>query len=327
MRAVIISRPGGPEVLEVRDVETPVPVRGEARVRVRATAVNRADLLQRLGHYPAPPGSPADIPGLEIAGEVDAVGEGVVELACGDRVFGLVGGGGYAEQVVVPVRTLVRIPATMSFADAAAVPEAFVTAWDAMVEQARLSAGERVLVHAAGSGVGTAAVQLARAIGARALGTTRTSEKLSRAKEYGLVDGVVVQAARFADEVMARTGGEGVDVVVDLVGGPYVAEDLACLAPRGRIVVVGAMAGIACELNLSLLMHKRAELRGTVLRARPLEEKILAARALQIHIAPLLASGQLRPVVDRVLPLERAGEAHTIMQRNEVFGKIVLEVA
>jgi putative PIG3 family NAD(P)H quinone oxidoreductase len=327
MRAVIISRPGGPEVLEIRDVESPVPVRGEARVRVRATAVNRADLLQRLGHYPAPPGSPADIPGLEIAGEVDAVGEGVADLACGDRVFGLVGGGGYAEQVVVPVRTLARIPATMPFADAAAVPEAFVTAWDAMIEQARLSAGERVLVHAAGSGVGTAALQLARAIGARALGTTRTAEKLSRAKEYGLVDGIVVQGARFADEVMARTGGEGVDVVVDLVGGTYVAEDLACLAPRGRIVVVGAMAGVACELNLALLMHKRAEVRGTVLRARPLEEKILAARALQVHIAPLLASGLLRPVVDRVLPLERAAEAHAIMQRNEVFGKIVLEVA
>jgi NADPH:quinone reductase-like Zn-dependent oxidoreductase len=196
-----------------------------------------------------------------------------------------------------------------------------------MVEQARLSAGEQVLIHAAGSGVGTAALQVAGAIGARALGTTRTSEKLARAKEYGLPDGIVVQGGRFADEVMARTGGRGVDVVVDLVGGAYVPEDLACLAPRGRIVVVGAMAGIACELNLSLLMHKRAEVRGTVLRARPLEEKILAGRALQIHIAPLFESGRLRPVVDRVLPLERAGEAHAIMQSNETFGKIVLQVA
>jgi putative PIG3 family NAD(P)H quinone oxidoreductase len=327
MRAVVISRPGGPEVLEVRDVESPLPVRGEVRVRVRATAVNRADLLQRLGHYPAPPGSPADIPGLEIAGEVDALGDGVTDLACGDRVFGLVGGGGYAEQIVVHARTLARMPATLSFADAAAVPEAFVTAWDAMVEQARLSAGEQVLIHAAGSGVGTAALQVAHAIGARALGTTRTPEKLARAKEYGLTDGIVVQGARFADEVMARTGGRGVDVVVDLVGGAYVAEDLACLAPRGRIVVVGAMAGIACELNLSLLMQKRAEVRGTVLRARPLEEKILAGRALQVHMTPLLESGKLRPVVDRVLPLERASEAHAIMQRNETFGKIVLDVA
>jgi putative PIG3 family NAD(P)H quinone oxidoreductase len=326
MRAVIIKQPGGPEVLEVRDVDSPVPVRGEARVRVRATAVNRADLLQRLGHYPAPPGSPADIPGLEIAGEVDALGEGVVDLVQGDRVFGLVGEGGYAQQVVVPARTLARMPSALSFTDAAAVPEAFVTAWDAMVDQARLSAGERVLVHAAGSGVGTAGLQLARAIGARVLGTTRTPDKLARAKEYGLTDGIVVQGARFADEVMARTGGEGVDVVMDLVGGAYVAEDLACLAPRGRIVVVGAMAGVACELNLSLLMQKRASVRGTVLRARPLEEKILAGRALQTHIAPLLASGTLRPVVDRVLPLERAAEAHTLMQRNEIFGKIVLEV-
>src|SRR5580692_7256118 len=183
MRAIVIREPGGPEMLELRDVPTPEPSRGEVRVRVHATAVNRADLLQRAGAYPAPPGSPADIPGLELAGEVDAVGEGVTELALGDRVYGLVGGGAYAEQVVAHARTLARMPSGMSFVDAAAVPEAFLTAWDAMVDQARLGAGETVLIHAAASGVGTAALQIARTVGARTIGTARTAEKMQRLGE------------------------------------------------------------------------------------------------------------------------------------------------
>jgi putative PIG3 family NAD(P)H quinone oxidoreductase len=326
MRAIVIREPGGPEVLELREVPSPEPSRGEVRVRVRATAVNRADVLQRMGRYPAPPGSPRDIPGLELAGEVDAVGEGVTELARGDRVFGIVGGGGYAEQVVVHARALARMPEGMPFADAAAVPEAFLTAWDAMVAQARLSSGETVLVHAAGSGVGTAGWQIAMAIGARPIGTVRSGEKLGRARELGLKEGLVVEAGVFAKEVLLHTGGRGVDVVLELVGGVYVAEDLACLAQRGRIVVVGTMAGTTAELNLSVLMQKRAELRGTVLRARPLEEKIAAARALERHLVPLFEAGALKPVVDRVLPLASAAEAHRAMQDNETFGKIVLEV-
>jgi putative PIG3 family NAD(P)H quinone oxidoreductase len=326
MRAIVIRQPGGPEVLELRDVPSPEPSRGEVRVRVRATAVNRADLLQRLGRYPAPPGSPPDIPGLEFAGEVEALGDGVTEVALGDRVFGIVGGGGYAEQLVVHARALAPMPRAMSFEEAAAVPEAFITAWDAMVDQGRLAAGEWVLVHAVGSGVGTAAVQLARAVGGRIVGSARSEEKLARARDYGLDEGVVATEARFADEVLARTGGRGVDVVVDLVGGAYVRENLACVAMRGRIVVVGMMAGAACEVDLPLLMHKRAEIRGTVLRARPLEEKIVAAQALERHLVPLFDRGALRPVVDRTLPLARAAEAHALLQSNETFGKIVLEV-
>jgi putative PIG3 family NAD(P)H quinone oxidoreductase len=296
------------------------------RVRVRASAINRADLLQRLGVYPAPPGSPPDIPGLEIAGEVDAVGEDVTELGAGDRVFGLVGGGGYAEYVTAHARTLARMPQGMSLSDAAAVPEAFVTAWDAMVDQAGLGAGETVLVHAVGSGVGTAAIQIARAIGARTLGTARTADKLERARPLGLDDGIVPDGGKFSDEVRRRTAGRGVDVVVDLVGGAYVAQDVACLAHQGRIVVVGAMAGTQADLNLTLLMHKRGQIRGTMLRSRPLEEKILAARAFERHVVPLFARGALRPIVDRVLPLAQAGAAHQAMQSNETFGKIVLEV-
>ena len=326
MRAIVMREPGGPEVLEMREVPTPEPSRGEVRVRVRATAVNRADLLQRMGHYPAPPGAPPDILGLEFAGEVDALGDGVAELARGDRVMGLAGGGGYAEHIVVHARTLARIPEPMSFADAAAIPEAFVTAWDAMVSQAALSAGETVLVQAAGSGVGTAAVQIAKAVGARAIGTTRTPQKVGRARELGLDDAVVVEGGRFADEVLARTGGRGADVVLELVGGAYVVEDLACLAHQGRIVLVGTMAGARADLDLGLLMRKRAEIRGTMLRFRPLEEKIVAGLALQKHLVPLFAAGALRPVVDRVLPLSRAADAHRLMQNNDLFGKLVLEV-
>ena len=326
MRAVVIREPGGPDVLEIRDVAPPEPARGEVRVRVKATAVNRADILQRLGKYPAPPGSPADIPGLEIAGEVDTVGEGVGELARGDRVFGLLGGGGYAEYAVVHARALARIPPGMPFADAAAVPEAFVTAWDAMVEQAALQAGEVALVHAAGSGVGTAGVQIARAVGARVVATTRSADKLERVMALGAPAGVVVEGGKFAEQVLARVGGAGVDVVLELVGGSYIGEDLGCLAPRGRIVVVGTLGGPRADVDLALLLRKRARLFGTVLRSRPLEEKILAARALERHLVPLFAAGLLRPIVECVLPLEEAAQAHKLVQENATFGKVVLAV-
>jgi len=327
MRAIVIREPGGPEVLELRDVPTPEPTRGEARVRIHATAVNRADLLQRMGMYPAPPGSPRDIPGIEIAGEVDAVGENVTEWKPGDRVFGIVGGGGYAEAIAVPARTLARIPEGMSYVDAGAVPEAFLTAWDGMVDQGELTAGETVLIHAAGSGVGTAAVQIARAIGARSIGTARTSAKLDRARELGLGEAIVVAGdGSFADAVRARTGGRGVDVVVELVGGAYVAQDLACIAHKGRIVVIGMMAGTRVDFDLNTLMRKRAIVRGTMLRSRPLEEKILTALALDRHLVPLFERGALKPIVDRVFPLRDAAEAHRAMQSNETFGKVVLTV-
>jgi len=326
MRAIVIREPGGPEVLELRDVPSPVPSRGEVRVRVRATAVNRADLMQRLGMYPAPPDAPRDIPGLELAGEVDAVGDGVTDLAVGDRVFGLVGGGAYAEQVTSHARALAKMPVGMSFTDAAAIPEAFITAYDAMVTQAGLAAGERVLVHAVGSGVGTAAVQIARAIGARSIGTARGRDKLERAKALGLDDGIVPHDGRFADAVMNLTGGVGVDVILELVGGAYVAEDLACVASRGRIALVGIMAGPRVDFDLGILLRKRADIRGTMLRSRPLEEKIAATRAFARHVVPLFERGLLRAVVDRVLPLAKAAEAHAAMAANEGFGKIVLEV-
>ena len=326
MRSIVITRPGGPEVLELRDTPAPEPGRGEVRVRVRATAVNRADLLQRMGAYPAPPDVPADVPGLEFAGVVDALGEGARDVAVGDRVFGLTGGGAYAELVVTHARALARIPDCLSFDQAAAVPEAFITAYDGMVTQAGLSAGETVLVHAVASGVGTAAVQIARAIGARCIGTSRTKEKLVRAKELGMAEGVVAEGGRFADAVLRASSGRGADVILELVGGNYLAEDLACAAPRARIVLVGLLAGGRAELDLGLILRKRLTVVGTVLRSRPLEEKIDAMQRFARHVVPLLASAQLVPVVELVLPLSRAAEAHARMAGSEGFGKIVLSV-
>jgi putative PIG3 family NAD(P)H quinone oxidoreductase len=327
MKAIVISRFGGPEVLELREAPTPSPTRGDVRVRVRATAVNRADLLQRAGFYPAPPDSPQDIPGLEFAGEIDAVGDGVIEWAPGDRVAGLCGGGAYAEAVVVPGRTVARLPGGMSFTDGAAIPEAFITAWDAMVVQARLGAGERVLIHAAASGVGTAAIQIAHAIGARVLGTSRSPAKLERLRALGLDDAIAIdRGGRFAAAVMQATGGAGADVVLELVGGAHLAEDLACVATRARIMLVGMMGGTSADLDLRAILGRRVQITGTMLRSRPLEEKIAAVQQLARHLMPLFERGALRAVVDRVLPLAQAGEAHAYLASNESFGKVVLAV-
>jgi putative PIG3 family NAD(P)H quinone oxidoreductase len=326
MRAIVIDAPGGPEVLQWREVPTPEPGRGEVRVRVRATAVNRADLLQRMGLYPAPPDAPQQIPGLEFAGEIDAVGAGVSAWKPGDRVFGLVGGGAYAEALVTHGDTVARMPDALSFTDAAAIPEAFITAWDAMVTQAGLGAGETVLVSAVGSGVGTAAVQIARALSARPLGTARTAAKLARASKLGMDRGFAVAGGKFADDVLRATGGRGVDVVLELVGGGYMAEDLLCTAPQGRIVLVGLMAGVRAELDLGLVLRKRLQIIGTQLRARPLGEKIEVTRTFARHVVPLVEAGRLVPVVERVMALPEAAAAHQAMASNEGFGKIVLSL-
>jgi len=325
MRAIAITRPGGPEVLAVVERPLPEPSRGEVRVRVRATAVNRADLLQRMGAYPAPADAPADIPGLEIAGEVDALGPGVERLAVGDRVFGLVGGGGYAEAVVAHERTLAMIPGGLSFEEAAAVPEAFITAHDAIVGQAGLAGGESLLVHAVGSGVGTAAVQLGRALGAFVIGTARSADKLERAKALGLDAGIVPEGDVFAPAVK-RVDAAGAAVVLELVGGKYVDEDLRAIRNQGRIVLVGLLAGARAELDLGLVLRKRARVFGTVLRARPLEEKIAVMRTFETQVVPMLARGKLAPVIDVVMPLDEAAGAHARMASNAGFGKIVLRV-
>ncbi|MGD2068581.1 MAG: NAD(P)H-quinone oxidoreductase [Gemmatimonadota bacterium] len=326
MRAVTITGPGDPDVLHVRRTPRAEPAAGEVLVKVRASGVNRADLLQRQGAYPAPPGWPAEIPGLEYAGTVEAVGEGVdPQLAdVGDRVMGLVGGGGYAEAVAVHARTVVPVPDGVDLEDAGAIPEVFMTAFDALFLQCGLVAGERVLIHAVGSGVGTAAVQLARSAGAVTLGTSRTAAKLDRAVELGLDHPVAGGDRDWHEEVLELTDGRGVDVVLDLVGAPYLGGNLEVLATGARWIVVGVPGGATGSLDLRGLMRKRASITGTVLRARPLEEKALLARAFADRVVPLLARGDLRPVVDRTYPPEKAADAHRRMEANLNFGKLVL---
>ena len=326
MRAVVFAGKGGPEVIEIRDIPDPRPSRGEVLVRVRAAALNRADLLQRRGLYPPPAGLREDVPGLELAGEVVAVADGVTALAPGDRVMAIAGGEAQAELAVAHERMLLRVPETLSVEEAGATMEAFVTSHDALFTLGGLRPGWPVLVHAVGSGVATAALQLARAAGATVIGTSRTAEKLERAKALGLDHGILVGTGepRFADEVLRLTGSEGVPLVLDFVGATYAAENARALATRGRIVVIGTMGGRAAELDLSLLMRKRAEVIGTVLRPRPLEEKIRATRAFARDVVPLLAAGRVKPIVEAVFPLERVREAHQRLESNDSFGKLVL---
>ncbi len=327
MKAVTIETNGGPEVLEVREVETPsLPSADYVRVRVRAAGVNRADVLQRLGYYPAPPGYPQKIPGLEFAGEVEAVGDEVQNWRPGQRVFGITGGGAQAEYVVVPASHLAEIPANLDWEKAAAVPEVFITAHDALFTLAKLQAGETMLVHAAGSGVGTAAIQLTRAAGAIAFGTSRTPDKLERAKAYGLSNAIAVgnNPKSAVEAVKQWTKGAGVNVIIDLVGGAYLEANIKALASRGRLVLVGTTAGAKATLDLSIAMGKRLTIFGTMLRGRSVEEKAIATRLLAEQVVPLLAAGKVRPVIDRVYELEEVRSAHARMESNESFGKIVL---
>jgi putative PIG3 family NAD(P)H quinone oxidoreductase len=329
MLAAVITRPGGPEVLEIREVERPVPGTGEVLVRVHATALNRADLLQREGRYPAPPGSPPDIPGVEIAGEIASRGPGTALWKDGDRVFGIVGGGGYAEYALTHERTLAAVPSRLTWTEAGAVPEAFITAHDALVTQAQLRPSERVLIHAVGSGVGLAALQITRAAGGVAYGDARTGDKIARARSLGLTDGVIVgdDVAEIARAVGQWTHDSGVEIVIDLVGGPYLGASIAAAAPRGRIMLVGTIAGREAPLSLGAVLGKRLTIIGTVLRARPLEEKIMATRAFAREVVPLLERGTIRPVVDRVFPLEQIAEAHRYLESNGTFGKVVVDIS
>ncbi len=324
MKAVIIAKPGGPEVLELRDVPTPEPAAGEILVRVRAAGVNRADLLQRVGQYPAPPGSPASIPGLEYAGEVAALGDGTTAWKVGDRVMGLVPGGGYAEFVAVHEMVALRIPAPWSFEQAAAVPEAFITAPDALIRQMQLRAGDRVLIHAVGSGVGTAAVQVAQAYHARTFGTSRSAAKLEQARALGLEIGIDSSREDFVEVVRQRTDGAGVQVVLDLVGGPLLSGNLQALSRGGRMIVVGLTGGRSAPIDLGAVLSKRLTIVGTVLRARTLEEKIAVTAEFANEMLPLLEAGMMRPVLARSLPLREAAAAHRELESEGVFGKLVL---
>ncbi|MHB8874303.1 MAG: NAD(P)H-quinone oxidoreductase [Myxococcaceae bacterium] len=328
MKAARITSNTGPAGLVLQEVAEPSPGPDELLVQVRATAVNRADLLQCLGRYPAPPGVPADIPGLEYAGVVLSAGPRATRFKPGDAVMGLVGGGAFAERVVTHEREAVPVPGGLAFDRAAAIPEAFFTAFDALVLQGGLRPSEAVLVHAAASGVGTAATQLASALGAMVLGTGRTEAKLARAAaSCGLAHPLVCREdpPKFADRVRSLTKGAGADLVLDLVGGGYFPETLKAMAPGGRVLLVGLLAGLVSEVNLGTLLTRRLTVVGSSLRSRPLEEKIALARAFERQVLPLFAAGRLHPVVDGVLPMSRVREALERLSRNETFGKLVLE--
>jgi NADPH:quinone reductase len=328
IRAVRIRAPGDPDVLEPTRIDLPPLLPHEVRVRVHASGLNRADLLERRGGHAPPPGAPPRIPGLEYAGVVEAVGSACTLREAGEPVMGIVGGGGYAEGIHVPERETIRVPAGMDLVEAAAIPEAFLTAWDAAFRQAGLAAGETLLVHAVGSGVGTAALQLARWAGARIIGTSRTSDKLDQARELGLDHAVLTGegAEDWAAEVRAASpGGRGVDVVLDLVGGGYASRTLETLAPGARWIVVGIPSGREARIDLRGLMSRRASIRGTMLRSRPPEEKAELARAFEDTVLNGFEQGALRTVIDRVFAADEVVQAHRHMEANRNFGKILLD--
>lgn len=316
-------------MLDVREVPRPAPSPDEVLVRVRSSALNRADLLQRTGRYPVPPGAPADIPGLEFAGEIAALGARVTGWRDGDRVFGIVAGGAHAEYVAVPAGALAAVPPSMSWTDAGATPEAFITAHDALVTLGGLDAGARVLIHAVGSGVGLAGAQLARAMGAHVFGTARQQAKLDVAAAHGMERGLVPgdDLQPITDAVRAWSGGHGVDVVLDLVGGSYVAASMPAVAVRGRYVLVGLVAGATSTLDLSRLLRQRIRLIGTVLRSRTDSEKAAATAAFVRDVVPGLSAGSLGPVIDSVLPLERIAEGHVRLESNASIGKVAITIA
>lgn len=329
MKAAVIPSFGGPEVLEIREVPAPRPGPDEVLVRVRSSGINRADLLQRLGRYAAPAGVAQNIPGLEFAGEVAELGPNAERWREGDRVMGIIGGGAHAEFVTAHQDALAAVPPNLDWPAAGAVPEVFITAHDAL-RQAGFKAGDNVLIHAVGSGVGLAATQLVTALGGQAFGTSRTPEKIERAKQFGLDSGYAVPEpsllsglAAFAEHVTGR----GFEVVLDLNGGPYFATSLEVMAIKGRLILIGGVAGARADIDLSQILRKRLHVIGTVMRARTLPEKIATTRAFAEEVVPLLAQGTIEPVIDSVFPLDEIQDAHRRLESNETFGKVVLTIS
>lgn len=325
MKAITCTKPGGPEVLQLTEVADPVPTPDQLLVRVRASALNRADTMQRIGAYPPPPGE-SDILGLELAGEVEAVGSSVQGFAPGDRVFGLVGSGGYAEKAVIDARMTMPIPDGWSFSQAAAVPEVYFTAQETIFTLAGLKAGETILIHAGASGVGTAGIQMACETRARVLITAGSADKIQRCTELGAEAGCNYKEQDFAEWIKDLTQGTGVDVIEDFIGAAYWDKNLRSLKIGGRLVLVGLMGGVKVETNLGMILTKRLQIFGSVLRSRPLEDKIAITQRFKQNWLPLLTAGKIKPIIDTVFSLAQAAEAHQYMEDNKNFGKIILEM-
>jgi putative PIG3 family NAD(P)H quinone oxidoreductase len=326
VKAVLIDRPGDETVLRVGETEAPKPGPGEIRIRVAATAVNRADLMQRQGLYPPPPGA-SPILGLECAGEVAELGAGVERWKVGERVMALLAGGGYAEQAVVDAGSVMRVPEALSLEEAAAVPEVFLTAYLNLFELGGLAAGGTALVHGGGSGVGTAAIQLARTAGARVFVTAGSPEKCARCVALGADLAVDYRRESFEERVREATDGRGVDVVLDSIGAAYLTGNLASLAVGGRLVLIGLMGGAKAEVGLGPLLVRRLSVIGSTLRTRPAAEKASIVAGFERRFGADLAAGRIRPIVDRVLALESVAEAHRVVKASEHFGKIVLRTS
>lgn len=325
MKAIVIDAPGGPEVLQLREVPDPVPGPDEVLVEVAATAVNRADLMQRQGLYDPPPGS-SPYPGLECAGRVAALGSGVAGWSEGDQVCALLGGGGYAELVAIPAGQLLPVPEGIDPVQAAALPEVACTVWSNVFMLAGLREGETLLVHGGGSGIGTFAIQLATAFGARVLVTAGSAAKLERCRALGAEVGINYREEDFVAMAREATGGRGVDVILDNMGASYLARNIGTLAPAGRLAIIGLQGGRRAEIDLGALMGTRGAVLSTSLRARPAAEKAAIVASVRKHVWPLVADGRVRPVVDRVLPLAEAAEAHRVVEAGEHIGKVVLSV-
>jgi len=325
MKAIVITEPGGPEVLVLREVPDAVAGPGEVLVRVRASAVNRADLMQREGHYDPPPGA-SPYPGLECSGTIASLGAGVTAWAVGDQVCALLSGGGYAELVAVPVGQLLPVPAGVSLIEAAALPEVTCTVWSNVFMTAALQPGETLLVHGGSSGIGTMAIQLAREVGAHVAVTAGSADKLEQCRALGASLLINYREQDFVDAVRTATGGHGADVVLDNMGAKYLSRNVDVLAANGRLVVIGLQGGARAELDLGALLRKRAAVIATSLRARPLAEKAAIVAAVREHVWPLVESGAVHPVVHATLPLADAGRAHQVLADSQHVGKVLLAV-
>ena len=323
VRAITMREPGGPEVLEWTEVEDARPAAGEVLVDVAASAVNRADLLQRAGRYPPPPGASPYL-GLECSGRVAAVGDEVDGWSVGDEVCALLSGGGYAEQVAVPAGQLLPVPGGVSLVDAAALPEVVCTVWSNVFMVAGLRPGETLLVHGGASGIGTMAIQLGKAVGAMVAVTAGSAAKLDRCRELGADVAISYRDGDFVSAVRDATAGRGADVVLDNMGASYLGRNVEVLATSGRLVVIGLQGGARAELDLGQLLTKRGAVLGTTLRARPAPEKAAIVAAVREHVWPLVEAGRVRPVVDRVLPLAEAAEGHRVVEAGEHVGKVLL---
>jgi len=326
MKAILFDEPGSEEVLYWGEAPEPPLDSGSVRIRVAATALNRADLLQRQGLYPPPPGA-SDILGLECSGEITEIGEAVTGFHVGDRVMALLAGGGYAEQVVVDAGSVLRIPAGLDLVEAAALPEVLLTVHLNVFEIAGLRQDDWLLVHGGGSGIGTAAIQLARSAGARVIVTAGSEAKCQRCLELGADVALDYREGDFLEGVLEATGGRGVDVVLDSIGGPYLAPNLKSLAIGGRLILIGLMGGARAEIALGTLLTRRLSVIGSTLRARSLAEKAVLVQSLEAQFGTALERGDIRPIVDRVVPVDQVAEAHRVMKASSHFGKIVLQVS